>query len=77
MRAADKIMTQSDESARQTVVRGRGDVLASLIELTHRLPQSVGLYDLIRDELSYYGCGSDGHETVKWRNAPVRLNLSL
>ena len=77
MRAADKITTQSGEGARQTVIRGRGDVLASLIELTHRLPQSVGLYDLIRDELSYYGCGSDGHETVKWRNAPVRLNLSL
>ncbi|HEX2490957.1 MAG TPA: serine/threonine-protein kinase [Blastocatellia bacterium] len=77
MRAADKITTESGEGARQTVVRGRGDVLARLIELTHRLPQSVGLYDLIRDELSYYGCGSDGHETVKWRNAPVRLNLSL
>ena len=67
MRAADKITTQSGEGARQIVVRGRGDVLASLIELTHRLPQSVGLPDLIRDELSYYGCGRDGHETVEWR----------
>jgi serine/threonine protein kinase len=77
MRAADKIARQSGEGARQTVVRGRGDVLASLIELTHRLPKSVGLPDLIRDELSYYGCGRNGHETVEWRHAPVRLNLSL
>jgi serine/threonine protein kinase len=69
MRAADKISTQSGEGARQTIVRGRGDVLARLIELTHRLPQSVGLYDPIRDEISYYGCGRDGHETVEWRHS--------
>jgi serine/threonine protein kinase len=36
MRAADTITTQSGEGARRTDVRGRGDVLASLIELTHR-----------------------------------------
>jgi serine/threonine protein kinase len=77
MRAANKIATQSGEGGRQTVVRGRGDVLASLIELTHRLPKTVGLPDLIRDELSYYRCGRDGHETVEWWHAPVRLNLSL
>jgi serine/threonine protein kinase len=70
MRAANKIATQSGEGGRQTVVRGRGDVLASLIELTHRLPQSVGLPDLIRDELSYYGFGRGGHETVEWRHSP-------
>jgi serine/threonine protein kinase len=77
MRAADKITAQSDEGARQTVVRSRGDVLASLIELTHRLPQSVGLYDLIRDELSYYGCGSGRRETLEWWHAMRCLNLSL
>jgi hypothetical protein len=65
MRAADMITTQRDEGARQTVVRGRGDVLASLIELTHRLPQSVGLYNPIRDAVSYYGFGRDGHETIQ------------
>ena len=76
-RAADKISTQSGEGSLQTVVRGRGDVLARLIELTHRLPQSVGLYDLIRDELSYYSRGSSRRETVEWRNAARCLNLSL
>jgi serine/threonine protein kinase len=77
MRAADKITTQNGEGARQTVVRGRGDVLASLIELTHRLPQSVGLYDLIRDELSYYSRETSRRETVEWRHAVRCLNLSL
>ena len=76
-RAADKISTQSGEGSLQTVVRGRGDVLARLIELTHRLPQSVGLYDLIRDELSYYSRGSSRRETVEWRHAARCLNLSL
>jgi serine/threonine protein kinase len=75
--AANKISTGKGDGARQTVVRGRGDVLAGLIELEHRLPRSVGLFDPIRDEISYYSCGRYGHETVEWRHAPVCLNLSL
>jgi hypothetical protein len=45
--------------------------------LTHRLPQSVGLYDLIRDELSYYSRETSRRETVEWRHAVRCLNLSL
>jgi hypothetical protein len=75
--AADKIATERDDGARQTVVRGWGDVLASLIRLEHHSARLVGLSDPIRDEISYYRCGRDGHETVEWRHAPVCLNLSL
>ncbi len=52
--AANKIATERDDISRQTVVRGRGDVLASLIKLEHRLARLVGLSDPIRDEFSFY-----------------------
>jgi hypothetical protein len=76
-RAADKIETEKDNGARPTVVKGRGDVLASLIRLEHHSARPVGLSDPIRDEISYCRCGRGRRETVEWRHAPGCLNLSL
>ena len=50
--AANRAATERDVPTRQTVVRGRGEVLVNLIELEHRLTRSVGLSDFDRDSQS-------------------------
>jgi serine/threonine protein kinase len=60
--AAGEVATVRDDGARQTIVKGRGDVLAGLIKLEHRLarPASlpgglpVGLFDPIQDDFALY-----------------------
>jgi serine/threonine protein kinase len=76
-RAAGKIVTERDGDARQTVIRGRDDVLASLIKLEHRLAQPVGLFDPVRDAFPFYRSRSDDRETVEWQPAPGGVTLSL
>jgi hypothetical protein len=76
-RAANRAATERDSATRQTMVRGRGEVLVNLIELEHRLTRSVGLSDPIRGEFPYCRRRRDGRETVEWRPAVGCLNLSL
>ncbi|MGH9753464.1 MAG: protein kinase domain-containing protein [Blastocatellia bacterium] len=75
--AANQPLAEQDYNARQTVVRGRGEVLVSLIELEHRSTRTFRSSDPIRDEISFYRLGRDGRETVEWQPALGCLNLSL
>jgi serine/threonine protein kinase len=63
--AAGVIVSEKDGDARQTVVRGRGDVLASLIRLEHRQGQTTYSLEPIRSEFSFYH--------VERRSFPVPL----
>jgi serine/threonine protein kinase len=66
--AANEIPTENSDGARQSVVRGRGNVVASLIKLNHHSARLVRLSDPIRDVVSYSRLGISGLETVeRWR----------
>lgn len=75
--AANMIATERDDGSLRTVVKGRGDVLASLIRLEHRLARPVSFSDPIRDQISFYRLGRDGGAAVEWQPAAGCLNLSL
>lgn len=75
--AANKAATEWDDATRRTVVRGRSEVLVSLIKLEHRSTRTFLSPDPIRDEFSFYRLGRDGRETVEWRPELGCLNLSL
>ncbi|HEX5081682.1 MAG TPA: protein kinase [Blastocatellia bacterium] len=64
-RGASKIVVERDGGARQIIVRGRGDVLASLIRLEHRLARPVGMFDSIRDAFPFNRSRSYERETVE------------
>jgi hypothetical protein len=59
---ANKGTLERDDGLRQTVVRGRGEVLINLIELTHRRARAFLSPDRIRNKISFYKCGRDGSE---------------
>jgi hypothetical protein len=65
---ANEIPTENSDGARQSVIRGRGNVVARLITLNHHSARLVGLSDPIRDVVSYSRLGIGGLETVeRWR----------
>jgi serine/threonine protein kinase len=66
--AANEIATENSDVAHQSVVRGRGNVVARLIRLNHHSARLVGLSDPILDVVSYSRLGISGLETVeRWR----------
>jgi serine/threonine protein kinase len=75
--AANKIVTDRGNGVRQTVIRGQGNVLASLISLKHQSARLVGLSDPIRGQPSYHMYGRDGDEPVEWWLSPAWLKISL